>query len=1385
MDMKTIDITPVSTEYIYSAGSRNSRGGGKGSSGQQRPPKEYDNTLESRGEISMMFLVGEGEVVDLQGNELLKAIHLDNTPIMNPNGTLNFKGIKAGFRPGTLSQGHIPYNNASESEQIVNQEVFFNQGAVTRQLTSPTVEAVRVKITIPALSYVDEKSGDIRPNDVSFAIDISIPGGGWVNRVSDVISGKCTTPYEVSYHIPLPPSATNSWNIRVRRLSPDSTTERSQNRTFFTSMTLITYGHFTYPGSALLWLRINSNNFSSVPSVKLLMKGKKILVPSNYDPVLKQYHGLWDGSFILAYSNNPAWILYDLLVNNRYGMGKYLDSSLINKWSIYSAGQYCDEVVSNYRGGQERRFEFNGVIQDARDATELLTQIASMFRSSLIWTNSNIELVQDRPQNPERFFSPSNVLLKGQASTFSYSSSAKAARHSSALVTYVNPAHNYEPDIESVENEKMLTKYGYNATRVEAIGCTSTGQAHRLGLWTVLTEELLTETVSFQVGMEGANLRLGMVIGINDPMKQIYNQAGRVVRSAGTTLTLDAPAFTTAVAVGDAIRFYSASTGQLVQSWIQNILFSPEGWLEVHIQDIGHTPIEFSPWSIFNAGLQPKLFRIIDISQVGKEEYQGVYEVTALEYNGSLYDAVDFGSALFEPPSTLSPPTVTNAPFNVQGKAHAVLREGKWFFMLQATWNHPLYAGLLDPYTSYYEVQYKQGTHGAWTALRAVDSTFIEYENVMENIYILRVRAIDSYKRASAWVESPQIVTTRPIPKNPIGTITKEQNIDNSIYLSFSDTQNYAYGIIGYAVTIQEQGKAEEHLQIIPLGVFYTDPILRPPGVYTVRIYALDSTYQRSAVPLSIVLGNEFMPPNPNGTLIVSVLDDRQLQFFWQDDTMDYGNSFAGYRLYKRVMVNGEPEYTFIQQTENKFSQPFKHNDSVNATYEVYAVNTRGYQSGQSMSFDIAQGSLTFTVPSPMGVVQKISAPDGGILLRWTDTQLYEPARFGGYRIFVNDVLIGTSQVREFPSYMVQNPAINNSVKIRAFYKNGLMSQGYIGTTLLPEDFFPPTPSYLLVDQTLQGIKQFYWELPDNPPSDISKFRVRYTRGSTKDWDNSHLLRDVLAGERSLDTGLFREGTYTVMIKSVDITNLESLGFVSATVNLFDPVPENVIQSWVYKEPSMSDPPITGSPWMVGNPVLHNLQINGDNNLTVIDPTLEAYYENVFEPTSVGHLKILLNATGNYRVEYKRAIVGDFWDEDLESEIFWHSDRESLAFWTSSEAWLDLPVAVQVHQEEYTIRVYWLPGGGSMGNLAVICDAPDVYMSFQNVAVSNSGNTRVFPNKPIRFLKSVTMNLQDTGTGATRVQILDKDPVQGVRIQAMDSSNALVNALVDVIMVGY
>lgn len=1397
--MQTVDVEAqvIATQYTPIAGAGG--GGGKGSKGKNsRKPKESPDTLESSSQVNVLYLLGEGEV---QGTgNIYQSVFLDDTPIQNMDGSFNYENVKLFFRPGSLTQDYIPGFSSEENEETVGNQLIKRQGSLTRTITNGDANAVRIRVMVPALQKIDSKTGDIKPTSVSFKIEIAVVGAGFVERVRDTISGKTTSPYERFYRVDLPPSNSGQWLVRLTRLTDDSESQKLQNDLFWQSYTTIIDAKLRYPNSVLLGMRLDGEQFNSLPRVSIRLKWKKILVPVNYDQNTRTYHGTWNGIFKHVYCNNPAWVLYDMMINTRYGAGKWLDTGLIDKWGLYSIAQYCDQLVPDGKGGSEPRFTFNGALTEESDAYELLSRIAASFRASLIWTGGTIEVKQDKPVDvaTSKIFTRANVLQDfdedGGASTptFNYSSSGKAARHTLAYVNYNNPDNYFQPDQEYYENFDALSRYGFNPITLDLLGCTSQGQARRHGKWTILSEQLLTKTITFRAGLQGANLSILDLIQVSDPLRTQSRQGGRVVNIfPNSYILLDSQWQTTVIHPGYTIKFqaypgfiHTATITEVHHNWDNT------GLIRIRTNDAAQ-PFVGAIWVVENPALQLQKFRILSAVDRTDDKEKPHYELTCLQYNQSLFNAVDFGTEIEVPPTAVRPPNIPNKPFNLAVEVSPLLRENSWRFSLKVSWERPLFMGVDDPYTASYQIQYKHGVHGQYMGSVDSPSTYLEYPEMVEDIYFVRVRAKDIFNRFSPWLESVQVICKRPVPANPIGTIRKQLGVDNGVYLSWSDTQSYSYGIIGYRVYIRKGEFGTKSLfQYIPLGTYYTNPFNLPPDVYYVTIHPVDRTGQESEKGLEVILGSEFAPPNPSATVTVSVDDFNNIQLFWENDTTVYPPSFTGYSVY-RIKPNQPAERIFL--TPNQFTSVFLHDDAVGAEYRIKSRNTKGYESIGYLTMDFPKDSLLYTVPVPLGQITKSEASDGGIILRWTDTQLYDTKKFAGYKIYINNKLVGESAVTEMYSIQFSNTE-NYQVLIKAYYRSGLQSFRGLQTTIYGSELNPPAPNKMLVQQTLQGTKQFFWKLPEVLPPDLKLYRLKFVTGNSLDWNKGHFLKDIMAETTSFETNLFREGIYTIMVKTVDVKGYESEGLSFTTINLGDPIETNLVESFNFGKPELSFPMQTNPKWQAEGYVHNNMvttldTVTGINSLKVVNNTQEAWFECPFEPTQEGHLRVKIKARGNYRVELRKESSSLMWVLFNEDNPYWQQVNEGSPFWTSTDPFVLAPVETKVDLQGYRIRVTFSasPSDSFLTELIAFVDSPDIVTSHPDVFISSAANgIRVKPSKPMKVLKTVSLALQDFGTGARSLQVIGaKDPVQGVLIKAFDAAGNPVTALFDCVLVGF
>lgn len=581
---------------------------------------EASDTLRSKAYARVLDAISEGEIEGLIDGS--KSIYLNNTPLQNKDGTFNFD-VKVDLRHGSQGQTHIEGFPSVENEVQVAVEVK-KDTPVVRTITNGNVDAVRVKVLIPQLSNQDKKTGDLNGSSVSIAVEIQSAGGQWTRVVEDEISGKTMSRYERSYRVEL--TGTAPWNVRIVRLTDDSKDSAVANKTIFSSITEIIDTKLSYPNTALVGIRVDASQFDSIPTRSYHMRLLRVQVPSNYDPVARTYAGAWDGTFKIAWTNNPAWCFYDLVTSERYGLGQHVLPNSVDKWTLYSIGKYCDELVPDGKGGTEPRFALNVYLQTREEAYKLLTDMAGAFRGMLYWSGGSIVMTQDAPGDASYLFTNSNV-IEGE---FSYSGSSVKARHTVALVTWNDLADMGRQKVEYVEDAAGVAQFGVISTEVVAFGCTSQAQAHRLGRWILLSELTETETVTFSTGMEGVAVAPGRIIKVRDNYRYGKRLGGRVVESTTSKITLDSEV---TLAIDDNVVYVIAPDGKTHTSKVTgggNVLSL-------------NTPMEQpavrgATWVLSVPGhAAPRDYRVVSVT----EKESGIYDVTALEHNAEKYRLVD------------------------------------------------------------------------------------------------------------------------------------------------------------------------------------------------------------------------------------------------------------------------------------------------------------------------------------------------------------------------------------------------------------------------------------------------------------------------------------------------------------------------------------------------------------------------------------------------------------------------------------------------------------------------------------------------------------------------------------------------------------------------
>ncbi|QLG94962.1 phage tail protein [Pseudomonas yamanorum] len=714
--------------------------GSKGGESKPRPSVEAPDSLQSTAYARILDLVSEGEIVGLKNDK--RSVFLDETPLANEDGSLNFSGVTLDTRNGTQDQTYIPGFPAVENESSVSIELRSDQ-PWTKAYSNLQLSAVRIRLAVTRLSQTNTSNGDTNGYTVKYAIDLSTDGGAFVEVLAAAFSGKTTTKYERSHRVDLPP-AKSGWTVRVRRITPNSTSGTIADTTTVESSTDIIDAKLRYPGSAIIGLQFDASQFQSIPSRSFELRGRIIKVPSNYDPQTRTYSGVWDGTFKSAWTDNPAWIYYDLLLHQRYGLGHLLNAGQVDKWELYRIGQYCDQPVSDGKGGTEPRFTCNLYLSVRADALKVLQDLATTFRGMSYWGAGSVMAVADMPEDPVYTYSNANV-IGGQ---FVYGGSAKKTRYTVALVSWNDPTDFYRQKVQYVDDAEGIARYGIQQTEISATGCTSQAQAQRIGKWALLTNRLETESVTFSVGLDGTLARPGQIIRVADNDRAGRRIGGRLRAATLDTLTLDAEVKASA---GDTLTLVMPN-GKAVSRVIKSASVSAEEAGEQHVvleTKLDELPPAQSIWAIDSATLALQQFRVLSISEDFSDN-EIKYSLSAVKHVPSKFAAIDNGARIDSPPITIIPPSVQAAPAGVTVSNDHFVEQGSAVNVMTIDWQR---AANAIAYEAYW-----RKNDGEWIYAGRTGGSSIEVSGIYAGRYVAKVRAINALDIGSLYSESVETV---------------------------------------------------------------------------------------------------------------------------------------------------------------------------------------------------------------------------------------------------------------------------------------------------------------------------------------------------------------------------------------------------------------------------------------------------------------------------------------------------------------------------------------------------------------------------------------------------------------------------------------------------
>ncbi|KSO37021.1 host specificity protein [Pseudomonas aeruginosa] len=705
--------------------------GSKGGSSKPKQPHIAQNGVASLSTARIVYLLSWGPIVGPVNG--LKSIKLDGTPIQAEDGTLNYPDVKWQFRPGELNQERLEGVAESSNEIAVGQTLLSTQPYIYT-VTNATADAVRVRLSWPNLQ-AQNSSGNINGVRIEYAIDVATDGAPYQTVLSTFVDRKNVTTYYRSHRINLP--AGGHWAVRVRRITPEANSSLVQDTMMLTAIAEVVDSNQEFPLTAVGCVEYDAQQFGGdFPKFSALMRGRIVRVPMNYDPETRTYftggpgttNGVWDGTFKEAYSNNPAWVFYDLVLNPYYGLGERIDQSMVNRWALYRIAQYCDQLVPDGKGGQEPRFTCNLYLQKQEEAYAVLQDLAAIFHGLAFWDGSQITVNADMPQDPVYTYSTSQILNDG---VVAYSGTRTRDRHSLAMVSWDNPANAFETDKEPVFDEDAIIELGgiVREVSVGALGCTSQGQAQRAGQWALMTEQLQTRGAVWKVGLDGFIPRPGQVVALADPMLAGRANGGRISAVSGRAITVDRDVD---IPVGARLRV-NLPSGRSEARAIQG----HDGRVITVVADFSEEPSPESGWAIDYDDLALMQFYVKNVTRPSWEQFQ----LEVIQHEPGKFDAIDHGAIIDSRPISVLPSGVQDPPARVLISQHIAVEQGLAVTIMTIAWD-------AAPDAVAYDVEWRWGSR-EWVRVPRTGELMVEVRGVYTGQYLARVRAVNSMNVSS------------------------------------------------------------------------------------------------------------------------------------------------------------------------------------------------------------------------------------------------------------------------------------------------------------------------------------------------------------------------------------------------------------------------------------------------------------------------------------------------------------------------------------------------------------------------------------------------------------------------------------------------------------
>ena len=1039
--------------------------GRKGGSSSSRTPVEQPDDLQSIAKAKVLIALGEGEWAgDLTGQN----IYLDGTALLNTDGSSNFSGVAWEFRPGTQAQTYIQGLPGANNEINVGTEVS-SATAWTRTFSNSQLSAVRLRLKWPSL-FRQQDNGDLVGYSINYAIDLQTDGGTWQTVVNTSVTGKTTTGYERSHRIDLPQSG-STWTLRLRKITQDANSAKIGDTMTLQSYTEVIDAKLRYPNTALLYIEFDSSQFNgSIPQVAVDAKMRVVRVPDNYDPITRTYSGTWQGNFKWAWTDNPAWIFYDIVVSDRFGLGDRLTAANIDKWTLYQVAQYCDQMVPDGKGGAgtEPRYLCNVYVQNRNDAYTVLRDFAAIFRGMTYWGGDQIFALADMPRDVDYNFTNANIV----DGLFTYSSSTSKTRYTSALVSWSDPDNAYADAMEPVFEQALVTRYKvFNQLEVTAIGCTRQSEANRKGRWGILTNNS-DRVVNFSVGLDGDIPLPGYVISVADENLSGRVAGGRISSVSGRVVTLDRAPDAKA---GDRLQLNlptGISQSRTIQAVNGNIVTVSTSYSQI--------PEAESVWVVESSDLYAQQYRITTTA----ENDDGTYSITGVLHDPDKFARIDTGAVIDQRPISVIPPGSQFAPANIQISSYSVVNQGINVQTMRATWDTTANAIA-------YEAQWRRND-GNWVNVPRSSTTSFEVPGIYAGRYLVRVRAINAAEISSGWGYSLEITLTgkEGNPPKPVGFTAT--GINWGIQLNWGFSENTSDTL---KTEIQYTPNSDQSNPLLLSDVPYPQAIytqlgLRAGQVFWYRAQLVDKTGNESGYTdwvrgmvndnaddylgdiaddfLSSADGDRLtsnIETNIEG-LLQNALDnnssvDHQFQL--------YGENRAD--ILTVQTTTADLEKSFAEQSTLVSAQFQAVNSQVSAVGDKVNLNTAALEQKMTSVFDSSGGSAIYSMKAGVnlngdyydaGMTIAVLAPSGQpvttrigfnanqfVVMSGSGGAAYSPFAIVNGQVFISDAFIqeGTITNAKIGNFIQSNNYVVNSAgwqlnKSGTFYINGSSGTG-------------------------------------------------------------------------------------------------------------------------------------------------------------------------------------------------------------------------------------------------------------------------------------------------------------------------------------------------------